>query len=242
MNVEVNIQVGLLGLQSSAGNILLDVPSIGNASSWAGSYHILSMGRHYDSYVVTPRTLTFPPIPGFSAAHPYQRLTAKVRDAGVTGNIGECVAALFATRCLKAQVRDIAHISPHTRFQKRRSPDYLMRLKAHLPGIFKSIIPSGTHAWPDWWPVESKARNSLSGSQAAKRLALRQNIAYWSAIVISQPEDIGYGLIVTFTYDASRSLTATLLLPRDRAKLVDELNDKGDKIAYEIVTTNLYGC
>ncbi len=201
------------------------------------------MGRHYDSYVVTPRTLTFPAIPGFSPSHPYQRLTAKVRDAGVTGNIGECVAALFATRCLSAQVRDIAHISPHTRFQKRRSPDYLMRLKAHMPGIFKSIVPSGgTHAWPDWWPVESKARNSVNASQAAKRQALRQIIAYWSAIVSSQPGHVGYGLIVSFTYDASRSLTATLLLPRDRAKLVDELKSKGDKTAYETVTTNLYGC
>ncbi len=47
------------------------------------------MGRHYDDYVVTDHTLGLPAIVGIPVAHPYERLTGKIRAAGVTGNIGD---------------------------------------------------------------------------------------------------------------------------------------------------------
>lgn len=60
--------------------------------------------------------------------HPYERLTGKIRTAGVTGNIGEAFAAIFARRCLGAGIGDIAHVRPCWPFRRRKSPDYLMRL------------------------------------------------------------------------------------------------------------------
>src|SRR5450759_1530645 len=108
MNVATRIQLGLSGPTRPLAPIYLDAPSVGNASSWRGSYHVLNMAEHYHDYFGTRRVLALPVIPGIPPAHPYQRLTAKIRAAGVTGNIGECVAALFARRYLNAGVGDIA--------------------------------------------------------------------------------------------------------------------------------------
>src|ERR1700687_3451743 len=109
MNVDVYLQLGINGPQASCGSIVLDVPKVGATSSWAGSYHVLSMGRHYDDYVITGYMPSLPPITGIPAAHPYQRLAGKVRATGVTGNIGEAIAAIFARECVRAAIREIAH-------------------------------------------------------------------------------------------------------------------------------------
>ena len=130
MNVALRIQLGLRGTLRALNPIWLDVGSVGAASSWSGSYHVLAMGRHYDDYVITGRILGLPPIVGIPVAHPYERLTGKIRAAGVTGNIGEAIAALFARRCLGAGIGDIAHVRPRRPFRRRKSPDYLMRLGA----------------------------------------------------------------------------------------------------------------
>src|SRR5262245_31143757 len=136
MNVTLRVQVGIRGAPQTIGPIWLDSSSIGNVSSWAGSLHILSMSRHYEDYVVTPRTIQLPVIPGFPLAHPYQCLTGKMRAAGVTGNIGEAIAAIFARCCLGLAIADIAHLRPRRPFMRRQAPDYLMRLRSRMPGIF----------------------------------------------------------------------------------------------------------
>src|SRR6266849_5519652 len=115
MNVPLRVQLGLGGRQQPAGTVRLGAESVGGAATWAGSYHILYMDRHYDDYVVTPRLLMFPMIAGFPRVHPYQRLIGKIRAAGVTGNIGESVAALVLRRRLGLALTDMAPLQPGRR-------------------------------------------------------------------------------------------------------------------------------
>jgi hypothetical protein len=212
MNVRLTVQLGIQGRQQPAGTVQLSPRSVGGAAAWAGSYHILFMGRHFDDYVVTQRLLGLPMIPGFPDVHPYQRLTGKIRAAGVTGNIGESVAALVGRRRLGLALTDIAPLQPGRRL---RSPDYLMRIKPSMPGLFRPILPSGgAGSWPDWWPVESKARTTEEGARAARLDALRQLVAYWSAVARQHRDAVGFGVVVTLVYHVPREVRATLILPR----------------------------
>jgi hypothetical protein len=243
MNVELKIQLGLYGDQQLLRPIYLDVGSVGAASSWSGSYHVLSMGRHYDDYVITGRTISLPPISGIPAAHPYERLSGKIRAAGVSGNIGEAIAAIFARRCLGAGIGDIAHIRPRIPFRRRKAPDYLMRLGGLMPGQFGGIIPNGSSfQWPVWWPVESKARTAMASSKAARNEALRQLVAYWALLVNSQPQVAGYGMIVVFTYKPPRELRVNLVLPNNQASLIRELRKAENEIDLRVIRSSLYGC
>ena len=214
MNVPVNIQLGINGPPSYIGQMLLDSGSVGSTASWSGSFHILSMSKHYDEYVVTPRTLLLPRIQGFPMAHPYQRLAGKVRASGVTGNIGEAVAALFARRYLRARISEIAHITPGTSFKSRVSPDYMMQLGYLMPSIFvRLLVPNVKFTWPDWWPVEAKARQTLYSLSSVQRSALEQVTIYWSKISATQPNAVGYGLIVCFVYSFPHEVRVSLFEP-----------------------------
>jgi len=243
MNVSLRIQLGLRGPPRTLSPIWLDAGSVGAASSWSGSYHVLAMGRHYDDYVITGRILGLPPIAGIPVAHPYERLTGKIRAAGVTGNIGEAIAALFARRCLGAGIADIAHVRPRRPFRRRKSPDYLMRLGALMPGLFAPVVPSGgVTSWPKWWPVESKARSTGAGSVAGRRDALKQLVVYWALLANSQPSVVGYGQIVTFTYQPPREVRVSLILPRNQSQLVAELQQSGEDVDDSTMRRLLHGC
>lgn len=141
MDVPVRIQLGLGGQSADLGPIYLDVGSVGSTASWAGSYHVLSMGRHYDDYIMTGMLMSLPTISGIPLAHPFQQLTGKIRAGGITGNIGECVAALFARRYLSARLDQIAHIKPRQAFKPSQSPDYLMNIGQPISSVFAEIIP-----------------------------------------------------------------------------------------------------
>lgn len=243
MNVELRIQLGLYGDEELLSPIYLDAGSLGTVSRWAGSYHILSMGQHYDDYVITQKTINLPPISGIPAAHPYERLSGKIRAAGVLGNIGEAVAAIFAYRCLNAGIGDIAHIRPRTPFKRRKAPDYLMRLRGLMPGLFRRIIPIGfSPQWPEWWPVESKARSTMTSSSAARIEALKQLVVYWTLLANSQPAEVGYGMIVVFTYKPPRELRVSLMLPKNQKLLVQELQKPQDDIDLWVVKDYVHGC
>jgi hypothetical protein len=201
------------------------------------------MGRHYDDYVMTGMLMSLPVISGFPPAHPYQRLAGKIRAGGITGNIGEAIAALFATRYLLARVDKIAHIKPRQPFKRRKSPDYLMNIGSLLPGPFSQIIPpkfSGT--WPDWWPVESKARSTENASHGGRREALTQLFAYWSLMATSHPTAVGYGLIVVFRYQPLRQVRVNLILPSDQPNLIEEIKKGYDKKRELTLRGFLHGC
>jgi len=243
MNVPVRIQLGTRGPLRPLAPIWLDVGSVGAASSWAGSYHVLSMGRHYDDYVVSSRTIGLPRIAGLPPAHPYERLAGKIRAAGVTGNIGEAIAAIFARRYLGAGIGDIAHIRPRRPFRRRKSPDYLIRLGPLMPGIFAPIIiPGVSLPGPDWWPVESKARSTGAGSEAARRDALLQLANYWSIMASPQPDAVGFGAIVAFTYQPPREVRVSLILPRNQVGLTQALRKLRDDGAAGELRAYLHAC
>jgi len=242
MDVQLKIQLGLYGNSAYLTPIRLDVGSMGSTSSWAGSYHILAMGRHYDDYIMTGALMSLPPISGFPLAHPYQQLAGKIRAGGVTGNIGECVAALFARRYLSAQLGQIAHIKPRRPFRQNKSPDYLMNIGSSISSVFSGIIPKPFQlTWPDWWPVESKARNSDNASSEGRRDALKQLFAYWSLIRNSQSPAVGFGLIVGLKYQPPRQLRISLILPKNHPTLLTELK-KGYKNRESILRSYLHEC
>jgi hypothetical protein len=243
MNVPVRVQLGLYGKSKKLRSVGLDVASIDATSSWAGSYHVLSMGRHYDDYVMTGMLMSLPAIAGFPPAHPYERLAGKIRAGGVTGNIGEAIAAIFARRYLSAGVDKIAHIKPRQPFKRRKSPDYLMNIGILMPGPFKSILPPKfPKTWPEWWPVESKARNNEKASSDGRRDALRQLFAYWDLLMAAQPQLVGYGLIVVFKYQAEREVRVNIILPADQARLISEMKKGYEKDREAIVRGFLHGC
>jgi len=243
MNVDLRIQLGIQGATHLLDPIWLDVASIGAAASWSGSYHVLAMGQHYDDYVVTGNLVSLPPIPGFPLAHPYERLAGKIRATGVTGNIGESVAAIFARRCLGCGIGDVAHVRSRRAFMRRKAPDYMMRLADVLPGPFAGILPAGFVAlWPVWMPVESKARTTLASSRAARRDAMRQLVTYWSLLANSQPDTVGYGIIISFQYRGNKEVRASLMIPSDQALLIQRLQEDGDDVGQQNLNDCLYGC
>jgi hypothetical protein len=200
------------------------------------------MGRHYDDYIMTGMLMSLPPIAGFPMAHPYQQLAGKIRAGGITGNIGECVAALFARRYLSAKLDQIAHIKPRRPFKPNKSPDYLMNIGGSISNVFSKVIPKGfPSSWPDWWPVESKARNSDNASLSARRDALKQLFAYWSLLLNSRPSAVGFGLIAVFKYQPSRQLRISLILPKNQPALLTELK-KGYKNREPTLRTFLHEC
>jgi hypothetical protein len=244
MNVDVHVQLGIKGLQRRVGSVFLDARSVGTASTWAGSYHVLVMGRHYDDYVVTSRTIGLPQVQGIPPAHPYERLTGKIRAAGVTGNIGEAIAAVVARRHLGARIEDVAHVRPRRPFRRRKAPDYLMRIGSRMPGVFSPVLPSGAvFAWPDWWPVESKARTTGSACDRARREALGQLKAYWSLLAAAQPAVVGFGLVVAYAYQPPRRVVLSLIVPRDRTRLVSEFRTRNERdVTDEMLRATLHAC
>jgi hypothetical protein len=200
------------------------------------------MGRHYDDYIMTGALMSLPPISGFPLAHPYQQLAGKIRAGGVTGNIGECVAALFARRYLSARLDQIAHIKPRRPFRPNKSPDYMMNIGGSIATVFSKIIPKGfPSSLPDWWPVESKARTSDNASLSGTRDALKQLFAYWSLIVNSRSSAVGFGLIVVFKYQPKRQLRISLILPKNQTALLTELK-KGYKNRESTLRSYLHEC
>lgn len=215
MNVPVSIQSGLKGAAQLVGNIVLDTAAIQNVASWAGSYHIIDMGRHYQDYVLGPALPSLPQLAAIPATYPYERLGTKMRATGVTGNIGEGVAALFARRVMRLTLGDIAHVKIRKPFKKRRVPDYLMRLGPSLPSKVSALKAAARfRSCPEWWPVESKARATAEDADGARRDALFQLAACWAELRPFHPAAVGYGVIVTFSYKVPREVRATFITPK----------------------------
>ena len=202
MQVNVRARLGFNGPSISLGDLQLNVDSVGSTSSWAGSYHVLSMGRHFEQYVVTNRSWSVPPILNFPISHPYRSCGWKSKAPSVTGNIGEAVGALFAHTCLGLHISDIAHIRPRPSFHQRKAPDYLMRMKEYLPGPLHGIWAQGASTGPEWWPVESKARSTPSSTNQGVKEGFKQLAAYWHTIHASRPYETGFGMIVSLTYNS----------------------------------------
>jgi len=231
MSIPVKVQLGINGAEEDSGSLDINEETIGNSSSWAGSYHILFMGRHYDDYIYHPApglqsVLNFPKLSCFG------RLTAKTKSQQVVGNIGECIAALLVRDRLNADIADIALL---TTTAKRMRPDYLMNLEgSEIRSLFSEVpLDQRQLSYLErkrWWPVESKAtkRNYNIDSRIK---ALKQLISFWLKEKGKLPEPVGYGLIVTFFYEDSdvehepEKIVVSLILPSDYPGLMGQFKD-----------------
>lgn len=222
MLVPVSVQLGLAGRTRHVGDLRLDTASVHATSTWSGSFHVLEMGRHYEDYVLSPREIRLPNLDTIPSTYPYERLATKIKTTGVTGNIGEAVAAIFARRVLGAPLSAISHVRPKRSFRRRKAPDYLMKIGPLItPAIGWALNAAGpVSGGPEWWPVESKARSTQESTKSGRREALEQLAACWTIVMNRQPETVGYGLIVTFAYAPPREVRASFIAPKNQDKLL----------------------
>jgi hypothetical protein len=194
---------------------------VDTAAGYAGSCHVLEMGRHYSEYVrYRGRFPSFPPTAGFPAGDYLRQLDTKSRASNVTGNIGEIVGGLVARRTLKIKASHIAHLKANTFSQ---TPDYLLGPSPRFESIIRDIVPlpPGTRL-PDWWPMETKARGDKNWKSAV-RDALRQLAAYWYDNCIKAPHRVGYGITVAVELARPRRVRVVVFVPSNQAALTTHL-------------------
>lgn len=231
MMFNVTAQVGdRQGIVYPLGELLIDAEAVEDVSEYAGAYHILEMGLHYRDYVERDILPSLPEIAGFPEPFPFYALPRKLRAQGVTGNIGEAVAAIVAEETLGLAANDIAHIRTQTPFAKRRTPDYLLRLNRQFPPQLANRPPyRQIGQLPDWWPCESKARADSAGARAGVADALCQLAAYWYTLngTLWQ-DDVGFGIATCMIYEVSPRIRVHFFLPRDTSGVLDFLSSFPD--------------
>jgi hypothetical protein len=196
--------------------------SVDVAGDYAGSYHVLEMGRQYSDYAryaqQRPRYRYSPSLPSWS---PAQRLQQRIRAADVTGNIGEIVAGIVARRTLGAKASQLAHLEVR---QDGRTPDYLLvgagGVRTYASGL--TGIPEA--GLPFHWPMEAKAWSGSHVDRDAIRDAVRQLAAYWLDTALDYPEGVGHGIVVGVRLGRPRTVNVHVLVPRDASALVTWLD------------------
>jgi hypothetical protein len=239
----INIEIGFSPTAAHIwrGWINLTDVSIDHVSRWAGSYQVLSMGEHYNSYVVDAERLAFPPVAGFPVAAPFVPLPDKIRAPSVTGNIGEAVTALVLRHVFRTRLDECLHIKPNAGYAGWKSPDFSAALRARVAawlGFRAQPLVSVVNEGPIWWPVESKARHSRDGFEGAADAAFRQLIAYW----ITLPQVAGYGVICCLAYGEQQLIRITILVPDQRRELGRLLISDGNSVNVNRVKFYLHGC
>src|SRR5579871_4127030 len=218
-------KLGFQGNETLIARVPLNDNTVGTTAGFCGSYHILSMGRHYRAYVVTGIFPRFPDCAGLPPSHPYMELGRKQRAAGVTGNIGEVATGIIGLRVLNLNINEVTHVKPGPTFGRRKTPDYMLRAGHNLPGRLQPVWPAGFGLnLPEWWPAESKARPTASAvSVAVKTEAFPQLAAFWHTIQNGFPDDVGFGMAVGLAYENPARITITLFLPRNQPALLAHL-------------------
>src|SRR5205085_7641349 len=129
MNYPVLIRRGLFGGERPLNSVTLDPKVMNSISSYAGSYHILSMGRHFNDHVISSAgPPPFPPCMGLPRVYPFLALSNKVRAAGVTGNIGEGVCGVVANTIFGMPLGTFIHVKLKPAAGLRKTPDYMFQL------------------------------------------------------------------------------------------------------------------
>ncbi|QEF98792.1 hypothetical protein Mal15_28480 [Stieleria maiorica] len=205
-----------------------------SATSFAGSYQIRDMGRHFEDYIVRPQQVgliggqfhgSFPP--NFA----YQPLLDKQRSPGVIGNIGETVCGIVGLRALGLRAIDIVHIRATT---PKRAPDFVFNI-ASLPTAFHQIadrmeIPASAMEFsPNWWPAEAKTTKRANHVTPFDD-AFIQLVCYWRECSRSDvfQHSMGYGLIIITGYESGhRNINVFMLIPRNQCVLARYLQMTG---------------
>jgi hypothetical protein len=191
-------------------------------AGYAGSCHVLEMGRHYSEYVrYRGRFPSIRSVPGFPTGNYLRQLDTKSRASNITGNIGEVISGIVARRTLKIDPGGIAHLKTNT-FSK--TPDYLLSPTTDFEQMLAEIEPAlATVTLPDWWPLESKARASGKWSDVVME-ALRQLAAYWYHHRHTAPQSVGYGIVVATEFERPRRIRVFIFAPSNQAALVAYLS------------------
>jgi len=216
--VPVYCHLGINGPPQLLGETEINGPGIGNVSAWAGSSHILSMGRHFHDYI---EKVDMPPLPSSSipAILAPLQLGTKLRAPAVTGNIGEGVAAAVARTLLGLGVPDIILVKPSG--GKRKSPDFLMKLTTELSSVWIEHV--NPRRIPDWWPVEAKTRARHNQWRRGATKALQQLAVHWQWALGSTPPVTGFGLICVYSYEAAPRIRLVVCVPQKLGKLRTQL-------------------
>ena len=168
MTYPVLVRRGLFGAEQPLNSVTLDPRVMNSISAYAGSYHILEMGRHFYEYVISSAGLPrFPLCPGLPPAYPFLALSNKLRAAGVTGNIGEGVCGVVADAIFGLPFGTFLHVNLKPGGGLRKTPDYMFQLGPYLPGPCLPVWAPGLPALPTWSPVESKARTTKASVNSA---------------------------------------------------------------------------
>ncbi len=245
MKITLKIQRGINQTPKKIGDLPLNAETIGTTSEWAGSYHILFMKQHYRSYL-SSQFPHFQPNMFFPHLDNFSQLTIKNPSQQVIGNIGECVAAIFARNKLHADIPDI-HLLKTKR--KIKIPDYLMKLDGdHIRYQFPRLIPSAVDPYfntKSWWPVESKATSNIQETDPRKK-AIKQLISFWYHEKAKLQNSLGYGMIVTFVYEEPYQVIVSLILPKKPERLRKYFEDhpytSEDDLFFQESARFLYGC
>jgi hypothetical protein len=192
------------------------------ASGYAGSCHVLEMGRHYSEYVrYRGRFPAFNRVAGFPTGDYLRQLDTKSRASNITGNIGEIVAGLVARRTLKIHAGGIAPLQAGTSTQ---TPDYLLKPTAAFEQRLKVIVPLlAAAALPDWWPMEAKARGDGKWKGCVEG-AVGQLAAYWYYNRTREPQRVGYGIVVATELKQHRRVRVLLFAPSNQSALIAHMN------------------
>jgi hypothetical protein len=185
---------------------------IETAGEYAGSSHILEMGRHYEEYVRSHwGAPDFLPITGFPPGLPLRPLEMKARSAGVSGNIGETLAGIVASRVLGCPASEIAHLVVRS---KQKTPDFLIHSSSGFQSFLEPIMPSSsTLTMPPWWLMESKTRSATINNDAVRE-GLRQLASVWYEMRVDEPEVVGFGVVVGSGLQKTRRIRIHFFLPQ----------------------------
>lgn len=223
--IQLFIQRGIRRRPTPNGTIFINNETVGSVSDWAGSFHILSMGRHHRSYTSAtfPRLHSRVDLPHLDY---YQKLNCKNSSQQVIGNFGECIGAIFARRKLGASINNIVPLTTNRTFKR---PDYMMYLEgSNIRKLFAEEIPPNIPfphlEYLNWWPVESKAVASQNDFTQKKR-ALIQLLSFWKKERENLQLSIGYGMILTYFYREPAKILASLILPKEPEELYDYLGE-----------------
>jgi hypothetical protein len=195
----------------SLGNLPAPPSLIDTTGGFAGSCHVLEMGRHYTEYVGTGRPVPrLPGVPGLRSLSSIEQLKIKTRAADITGNIGEILAGIVADTTLDLGIHRIAHIKTKKTMQ---TPDFMLVSTRKFHDFIRANIPLAGRPLPVWWPLESKARYRSIPNSCIKG-ALSQLFSYWYSIRKEYPAGVGYGIVVASSF-SRRVIKIHVFVPKD---------------------------
>lgn len=199
-------------------HFFISASSVDIAGEYAGSGHVLEMGRHftaYASYGASWPRFGFPV--AMPAWNPAPRLMWRGRAADVTGNIGEIITGIVAKQVFRANVFEIAHLEAR---RDGRTPDYLIVNSEGVRTYVADFVDMAESDLPFYWPVESKAWSRPDGQRDAIRDALRQLADFWLDTRQGNEQGVGYGVIVGVQLAYPRTISVYILVPKSAASLL----------------------